>query len=311
MTPIEKNARTLVGVLVHFPAGATCEDLRKQFEQDTSLNRQSFYNALRYVKERGWFVGGGSRSQLYTLNSDNSWKEPPPKSVGERLGEMDKDQLEYLAGSQAVQIEDLQGEVESLRDWSSGGANGVAVSNLAQIVGDSAASTRQRLRAAAAILSYRVQSAGVTEFVKGFLESLCANVDIATDYRIEAGELLRRHEAPRVVSESIRPTYRENEGSETSRIEAWRNYEIKQREYQIILATKDTPPEGWADDLRSDAYVPPAEGWPAPEPVIPLKDLVVARKARCDRLLALPMAEREAMIAGVVRRDGGNGGGND
>src|SRR6516225_1407628 len=164
MSPIEKNARRLVGVLVqHFPAGATCEDLRKQFEKDTSLNRQSFYNALRYVKEQHWFVGGGTRSQLYTLNSDNSWKEPPPKSVGERLGEMDKDQLEHLAGSQAVQIEDLQGQVEDLRDWSSGGANGVAVSNLAQIVSNSAASTRQRLRAAAVVLGYKVQDAAVTE----------------------------------------------------------------------------------------------------------------------------------------------------
>jgi len=107
---------------------------------------------------------------------------------------MDKDQLEYLAGSQAVQIEDLQGQVEDLRDWSSGGANGVAVSNLAQIVSNSAASTRQRLRAAAVVLGYKVQDAAVTEFAKRFLESLCANADIPTDYRIEAGELLRRSE---------------------------------------------------------------------------------------------------------------------
>jgi hypothetical protein len=118
----------------------------------------------------------------------------PPKSIGEFLGEMDKDQLEYLAGSQAVQIEDLQGQVEDLRDWSSGGANGVAVSNLAQIVSNSAASTRQRLRAAAVVLGYKVQDAAVTEFAKRFLESLCANADIPTDYRIEAGELLRRSE---------------------------------------------------------------------------------------------------------------------
>ena len=104
MTPIEKNARRLIGVLVqHFPAGATCEDLRRQFEKDTSLNRQSFYNALRYTKEQRWIVGGGSH-RLYHLNSDNSWKPAPTKSIGDLIGEMDKDQLEYLAGSQAVQI---------------------------------------------------------------------------------------------------------------------------------------------------------------------------------------------------------------
>jgi len=327
MTPLEKNARRLVRVLIqHFPTGGTSNELRRQFEADTGLVRQSYYDALRYAKEQGWFLGGektpGGRAvgevrsrrdvyRLYTLNPDASWKEPPPKSVGELIGEMDKDQLEHLAGSQAGQIEELRGEVEQLRDWSAGG-NGIAVSNLAWIVGDSAASTRQRLRAAAAILSYKVQDAGVTEFARGFLESLCANVDIATDYRIEAGELLRRHEAPRVVSESVRPTYRENEGSEASRIVAWRNYEIKQREYQIILATKDTPPEGWADDLYSDDYVPPAEGWPGPEPVIPLKDLVVARRARQDRLereaVETLSRERSALKAS---QHNGNGNGSD
>src|SRR5262249_1817550 len=139
-------------------------------------------------------------------------------------------------------------------------------------------------RAAAAVLGYKVKDAAVTEFVRRFLESLCADADIATDYRIEAGGLLSRHEAPRVVSEGGSPTYRANEGNEASRIEEWRNYEIKQREYQIILATKDTPPPGWADDLYSDDYVPPAEGWPRPAPVIPLRDLVRARRTRADRL---------------------------
>src|SRR6516162_10042773 len=138
MSPIEKNARRLVGVLVqHFPAGATCEDLRRQFEKDTSLARQSFYNALNYVKGQGWFVGGGKdrweqRDQLYSLNPDGSWK-PPPVSIGEQLetAKRNNDRLEYLADSRARQIEGLQDEVECLRDWSSGGANGVAVSNLA------------------------------------------------------------------------------------------------------------------------------------------------------------------------------------
>jgi len=201
MSPIEKNARRLVGVLVqHFPAGATCEDLRRQFEKDTSLNRQSFYNALRYTKEQRWIVGGGKdrweqRDQLYTLNPDNSWK-PPPVSVGEQLemAKRNNDRLEYLVDLQAGQLEGLQGEVECLRDWSSGNANGIAVSNLAQIVSDSTASLRQRLRAAAVVLGYKVQDTAVTEFAKRFLESLCANADIPTDYRIEAGELLRRSE---------------------------------------------------------------------------------------------------------------------
>jgi hypothetical protein len=129
---------------------------------------------------------------------------------------LEKDQLEYLAHSQTRQIAELQGEVERLRDWSSGGANGetnVALSSLVRIVGDSAVSPRQRLRAAAAVLGYEVLDAGVLEFVKRFLESLCANAEIATDYRIEAGALLRRYEAPRVVSEIVRPTYRTDDSA--------------------------------------------------------------------------------------------------
>jgi hypothetical protein len=198
-TPLEANARLLIGVLAkHFPTGATCEDLRRRFEKNTSLARQSFYNALRYAKEQGWFVGGGMH-RLYSLNPDGTWKEPPV-SVGAPVGEQleaakrNNDRLEYLMDLQEGRIEGLQGEVEYLRDWSSGGVNGVAVSNLAQIVSDSTASLRQRLKAAAVVLGYRVQDADVIAFTKRFLESLCANADIPTDYRIEAGELLRRSE---------------------------------------------------------------------------------------------------------------------
>ena len=190
----------MIGVLAkHFPTRATCEDLRRRFEKNTSLARQSFYNALRYAKQQGWFVGGGSH-QLYTLNPDGCWKEFP-KSTGAPVGEQleaakrNNDRLEYLVDLQEGRIVGLQGEVECLRDWSSGGdANGVAVSNLVRIVGDSSASTRQRLRAAAVVLGYKVQDAGVIEFTKRFLESLCANAEIPTDYRIEAGEILRRSE---------------------------------------------------------------------------------------------------------------------
>jgi hypothetical protein len=321
MSPIEKNARCLVGVLAqHFPGGATCEDLRRQFEKDTSLARQSFYNSLSYAKEQHWIVGGGrdrrDQYQLYALNADASWKEPVT-SIGEGL---EKDRLEYLADSQAVQIQELQGELECLRNWTGSDANGeanVALSSLIRIVGDSAASTRQRIRASAAVLGYKVHDDGVTEFVKRFLESVCADADIATDYRIEAGELLRRHEAPRVMSESVRPTYRENEGSEASRKEAWRKYEIAERELRIVVATRDVPPEGWADDLYSDNYLPPAEGWPGPAPVIPLKDLVVARRTRADRmeleLLASPDATPQMKQAtrAALRRRNGNGNGDD
>src|SRR5262245_36383503 len=63
MPPMEKNGRTLIRIMAqHFPAGVTCEDLRRQFEKDTSLARQSFYNALLYVKARGLDCRRGKRS---------------------------------------------------------------------------------------------------------------------------------------------------------------------------------------------------------------------------------------------------------
>ena len=59
------------------------------------------------------------------------------------------------------------------------------------------------------MLGYQVQDAAVAEFVKRYLQSVCASADTPTDYKIEAGELLRRHSAPRVVSETVRSNYEE------------------------------------------------------------------------------------------------------
>jgi hypothetical protein len=141
------------------------------------------------------------------------------------------------------------------------------------------------VRSTKTVLARCLREAGATA-----IETDADNVD----YKIEAAELLRRHEAPRVMSESIRPTYRENDISEAARIEAWRKYEIAERELKIILATKDyPPPPRWDDDLRSPDYLPPAEGWPGPPPEIPLKDLVVARRARQNRLEREQREERE------------------
>ena len=84
MTPLEKNARRLVGLLVQtFPTGATCEDLRRQFEKDTSLVRHSFYNALNYAKEQCWIVGGG-RDQRWFLEGAYyiHWREIGERPVG-------------------------------------------------------------------------------------------------------------------------------------------------------------------------------------------------------------------------------------
>jgi hypothetical protein len=45
------------------------------------------------------------------------------------------------------------------------------------------------------------------------------------------------------------------------------------------------------------------------EVIEPLSVIVERQRKRCDAIQALPMAERERMIAGVVRRGNGNGSG--
>jgi len=47
------------------------------------------------------------------------------------------------------------------------------------------------------------------------------------------------------------------------------------------------------------------------EPVRPLSEIVQEQRARADAWLALPLAEREALITGVVRSDGNSGNGQD
>jgi hypothetical protein len=174
MLPIEKYARRLVSLAQSFPFGATSDELRAE----AALPGPAFYEALRFAKAQHWL-----------------------------MLRMDDDRLVYSVGPQAVPFEDLPDE--DLSDRSSGGnANGVAVSNLAQIMNDNTANMRQRIRAAATILGYKVRDDGVTEIAKRFLESVCANVDVSTDHRLEAGEILRRSEDVKIVPATERPPAR-------------------------------------------------------------------------------------------------------
>src|SRR5262249_53163336 len=128
--------------------------------------------------------------------------------------------------------------------------------------------------------------------------------------RRDALKLARKFESPKISLPTIH-----SKRQETDRRQAWREYEIAERKLKIILATKDKPPPGWDDDLLADTYVPPAEGWPGSPPDIPLKDLVVARRARANRMqkqrLLSPDAspqEKAAIRASISRRKGnGNG----
>jgi hypothetical protein len=202
--PAERNARSLINILARYSNGMTCEDLNREFQRVTKLQRQSYYNALKLCRKQGWVVGGGGQDEFYILDPSGSWKPPPP-SAGEVLEQhrRERAQLEYLLSSQVERTEQLQSEVDALRDLASG-TNGIALENLIKIVTDTTASPRQRLKAASVILGYRVQNSEVTELAKRYLETLCASAE-NVDYRIEASEVLRRCEDPRIAPSVQRP----------------------------------------------------------------------------------------------------------
>ena len=71
--------------------------------------------------------------------------------------------------------------------------------------------------------------------------------------RMEALQISRKFEARKIAPQTVHLTRRE----EADRKEAWREYEIGRRKMDLIKATHQHPPPGWADDLRS-----PGSDWP-------------------------------------------------
>jgi len=159
-----------------------------------------------------------------------------------------------------------------------------AIETLLTILHDAEVGTRQRIEACEGLLAYEAPPEAVIK-ARDFLVRVFEDDDGQTlPDRMDALKLARKFESPKIALPTIH-----TKKQETDRREAWRKYEIAERELKIVVATKDTPPSGWDDDLRADSYTPPAEGWPGEPPDIPLKDLVVARRARQDRM------EREAI----------------
>jgi hypothetical protein len=201
INPIEVNAKQLIDVLAKFPGGASCRDWLQQFELDCGLARQSFYNSLRYLRERSWVTGGGGRNEVYQLNPDAPWK--PSGSTGAKVGVSEEEQtrLEYLVDTQAGEIQELRDQVESLREWANGNNHGTAIGSLLEILSSAETTVRQKLRASNAILSYKTEPR-ITAFVRAFLEDLCAS-DVPADYKIEGAEQLRRASGHTMLRPSI------------------------------------------------------------------------------------------------------------
>jgi hypothetical protein len=260
--PIAKNGRLLVGVLAeHFPDGGTCEDLRRRFEKETAFGWQTFYDALRYAKEQQWVVADG---RIYKLDPAGAWKPPVP-SVGEQLeaARRENDRLDFVAESRLERIDQLQDRLDILRDWV-GGANGVAVEHLIKIVADSSTTPRQKLRAAGVVLGYKVDPQ-IAEFVKAFLEHLCMSPDTPTDYKIEAGEILRKAEgSPRIAPAVERPAPPVRDADPVAEAEERRIVAERRRRHLEEQARKDAEAlkqewkeHGWRWPVPGDD-VPPA-----------------------------------------------------
>jgi hypothetical protein len=117
-------------------------------------------------------------------------------------------------------------------------------------------SPRRRVEAAEHLLDYECPEEVRVE-CKEFLASIFEDDEQQVDIRLDALKLMRKFEAAKVTPRTVRTARQDGD-----RREAWRNYEIKQRHWKLSLAIKDTPPPGWADDLYSDEYQAPEEGWP-------------------------------------------------
>ena len=172
-----------------------------------------------------------------------------------------------------------------------------AIETMLQIIGDTDISTRLRIEACEGLLAYEAPSEVVIE-ARDYLVAVFKDQEEVLHDRMDALKLARKFEAAKVTPRTIHTVQKE---TEADRREAWRCYEIAARELKIILETKDVPPDGWDDDLLSDDYVAPTEGWPGPVPIIPLKDLVVARRTRQRRMEREAIAELERTGAEPMR----------
>jgi len=192
MSPLEKNARRLVGVLAEFfPAGADCQDLRLKFHKIANRKHATFYSCLRFAKANHWIVADG---KTYTLNPDGCWRLPP---IG---AEIERHQFEHVLATRAERIEKLEARNRRLTDWrkaiAAGEAAGPAIGALVGIMSDSAVSTPKRIQAAEGLLAYKTPQ-DVAESAKLFLASVFTDPDQNIDHRLAATTALRKSEDTR------------------------------------------------------------------------------------------------------------------
>jgi hypothetical protein len=132
------------------------------------------------------------------------------------------------------------------------------IDTLLKIMSDPEMSTRRRIEAAEALLGYEAPADAVSR-AREYLGEVFEDREQSIDLRMDALKISQKFGAKKIAPQTVHLTRRE----EADRKEAWREYEIFQRQMKLVLATLDHPPKGWDDDLRSPDYLPPpGDAWP-------------------------------------------------
>ena len=132
------------------------------------------------------------------------------------------------------------------------------IDTLLGIMADPDLFTRRRVEAAEAILGFESPADAVAR-AREFLARVFENCDEEIGDRMDALQIARKFEAKKIAPQTVHMTRRD----EADRREAWRAYEILRRKIDLVKATRQQPPPGWADDLRSPDYLPPpGSDWP-------------------------------------------------
>jgi hypothetical protein len=134
-----------------------------------------------------------------------------------------------------------------------------AVEILLEIMTEPGYRTRRRIEAAEALLGFEAPADAVNH-AREYLATVFENREgEKIEDRMEAAQITRKFEAKKIAPQTVHMTRRD----EADRREAWREYEIRRRKMDLIKATHQQPPKGWADDLRSPDYLPPpGSDWP-------------------------------------------------
>jgi hypothetical protein len=208
MSPIEANARKLVGVLAEFfPNGGSSEDLRTRFQILANRKHATYYSCLHFAKTHGWILTDG---KILTLSPDGSWRkpiEPPPRAeIGE---ELERHQLDHVLAMRAEHIKKLEATTKRLTNMrkavAAGEAAGPAISTLVEIMSDPTVTIRGRLAAAENLLAYKTPP-DVAEHAKMFLATIFLDKDQPLDHRLAATTALRKSEDVRIMPAIERPT---------------------------------------------------------------------------------------------------------